>query len=164
MAFTALQVLDRPGYGWVEYVRSAPCSNEEVARRYYLRAGMLLCLVHVLKGTDFHFENLIACGEQPVLIDVETLMYPDPRSSLESRNVTGQTEAENLLASSVLRTGLLPAWEGSPDGKVFDTGAFSGAGEQASSFRHAQWKHVNTDDMALRYEMGNVVSLDNAPR
>ena len=45
-------------------------------RRFYHRQGALLALLYVLDGTDMHYENLIAVGEQPVLVDVETLFHP----------------------------------------------------------------------------------------
>ena len=40
--------------------------------RFYRRQGALLALLYALEATDFHAENLIASGEFPVLIDLET--------------------------------------------------------------------------------------------
>ena len=42
-----LKVLNRGSYGWVEFVGAVPMKDEEQARRFYLRSGMLLCLIHV---------------------------------------------------------------------------------------------------------------------
>jgi lantibiotic modifying enzyme len=56
----------------VEVVEYLPCQNQEEIKRYYQRAGQLLCLLYVLGANDCHNENLIACGEYPVLVDLET--------------------------------------------------------------------------------------------
>ena len=53
--------------------------------RFYRRAGHLLCLMYVSSSTDFHDENLVACGEFPVPIDLETVFNPEPFDAGESR-------------------------------------------------------------------------------
>jgi hypothetical protein len=70
------RVLDRTTYGWMEYIPSLPCQNQQEVQQYYQRAGMLLCLLYLLSGTDMHCENLIACGDMPVLIDLEMVIHP----------------------------------------------------------------------------------------
>ncbi|MDN3356445.1 type 2 lanthipeptide synthetase LanM family protein [Actinomadura sp. DC4] len=99
------RTLARPGYGWVEFVEALPLRSPEDARRFYRRAGALLAVLHVLHATDMHCENLIASGDQPVLIDVETVLHPDlPRPD----TVTIADPAAHALAVSVQRTALLP--------------------------------------------------------
>lgn len=41
---------------------------------YYHDLGGLLCLIYALNGNDIHFENIIARGKQPVIIDLETII------------------------------------------------------------------------------------------
>lgn len=89
LPFKLLKVINRSTYGWVEYVEHLPCSDKGEAERYYQRAGMLLCVVYALQGTDCTDENLIACGEHPVLVDMETLMYPQVQFSEEQGDGTG---------------------------------------------------------------------------
>ena len=60
LPFKVLRVLDRSTHGWVEFVEHLPCRDQDEARRYYERAGMLLCLFYALEGTDCHYENIIA--------------------------------------------------------------------------------------------------------
>ena len=69
-------VLERGDCEWAEHVDSAPCEGKEDEERYFARAGALLCLVHVLRGTDCHADNLIPAGEHPILIDLEHLLAP----------------------------------------------------------------------------------------
>lgn len=67
-------VIDCGEYGFVEFVEARPVSGIEGIKRFYERAGALACLLYVLDATDFHGENLIASGDWPVLVDVETVI------------------------------------------------------------------------------------------
>ena len=101
-----LRVLDRHTHGWVECVDPAPCPDPAVVTRYYQRAGALLCLVHLLQGSDCHAENLIAAGEDPVLVDCETLL--DPWLCAADRHAAGERQRasiNHLLRDSVLTSG-----------------------------------------------------------
>jgi lantibiotic modifying enzyme len=91
------------GYGWLAHVPSRPLADLAAADRFYRRQGALLALLHALYAADIHLENVIACGDQPVLVDVETLFHPSLAAG------TGAVDpAARLLSDSVQRTGLLP--------------------------------------------------------
>lgn len=155
-----LKILHRSDYGWVEFVNSLPCKNIEEIKRFYYRSGMQLCLAYVLEATDLHNENVIACSEHPVLIDLETLMHPrmreanDIRESLEMAYTTHQE-----ILHSVMNTGLLPQWH-SPfqeshiqeDIHVYDPSGLGGFDQQRTFFRVRQWRNINTDNMELSYD------------
>jgi type 2 lantibiotic biosynthesis protein LanM len=96
------EVLDRGGYGWAEYVAARSCETLEEVERFYARQGGWLALFYVLEATDFHHENLIAEGEHPVPIDLETLFQP----ALDEAAAGGL--ADEATASTVLHSGLLP--------------------------------------------------------
>lgn len=92
------------GYGWLEFIEHRWCGTISEADRFYRRQGALLALLYVMDGTDVHYENLIACGDQPVLVDAETLLH----SGLPVAMMVGDDPAATALAASVHRTGLLP--------------------------------------------------------
>ena len=97
-------MLNRDGYGWVEYVEYQPCSDETAVERFYQRAGMLLCSIYVLRGNDCHHENLIASGEHLVLIDMETLLHHDPHIFDDSPNAQAfETESFQRFSFSTLQ-------------------------------------------------------------
>lgn len=106
--FRVLRCLDRGRYGWMEYVQPAPPADAAALRRYHRRQGGLLALLYLLHAGDVHAENLIPAGDQPVLVDLETLFQP----ALPALRPTGESAAERLAADlasgSVLHTGLLP--------------------------------------------------------
>ncbi len=108
--FYLQRILDRGDYGWVEFIATKECESQAEIDRFYLRQGGFLALLHLLHGTDVHFENLIACGEHPVLIDLETLFHQPFRHRSYAADATARIE--QILETSVLRTGLLPgrAW------------------------------------------------------
>jgi type 2 lantibiotic biosynthesis protein LanM len=145
--FRTLRVLPRDGYGWVEYIEQRPCQSAEEARRYYCRAGQLSCVIYVLAGVDCHFDNLIACGEYPVLVDTEMLFQPV---------LTGDRSSD---AGTVLRTGLLP--------KLTAEGSdFSGLGcvsNQGTRFRIPEWGEANSDAMTLRFRAATITPRGNVP-
>jgi hypothetical protein len=69
------EVLLGDGYGWAGYVEQLP-ADALGARRFYERCGRLAAMLFVLGGNDAHAENVIACGDTPVVIDAETLLQP----------------------------------------------------------------------------------------
>ncbi|HEY9420529.1 MAG TPA: type 2 lanthipeptide synthetase LanM, partial [Thermoanaerobaculia bacterium] len=98
----SLAILDRGAYGWMEHVSARPCETPDEVRRFHERQGAWVGLFYALEATDFHHENLIAAGEDPVPIDLETLFQP----TLPEQTVSGPGSAP--MANTVLRSGLLP--------------------------------------------------------
>ena len=158
-----LKVLNRSSHGWVEFVERERCKDREQAQRYYQRAGMLLCLVYALEGTDCHYENLIASGEQPVLVDLETLMYHRPRLEDDGAGARAQMLAREQMAHSVLRTGLLPRWQIHNDAQIAYDVSGLGGGEQEFTASVPRWEHTNTDRMTLAYGPVTMGAQANRP-
>lgn len=102
LALEAVGVLERPSHGWVEFVDARDCSTRGELELFFERLGALIGLLYVLEATDMHYENLIARGEHPVLVDLETLFQPivgDPQPTVEQ---------QRAATANVLRSGLLP--------------------------------------------------------
>ena len=71
-----VRAIARDGYGWTEFIAHAGCADAEGCRRFFRRAGAWLALLHCFAATDMHQENLIAAGDHPVPIDLETVLQP----------------------------------------------------------------------------------------
>jgi type 2 lantibiotic biosynthesis protein LanM len=95
-------VVDRGGYGWMEHIAARPCETPEEVERFHERQGAWLALFYALEATDFHHENLIAEGEHPGPIDLETLFQP----ALPAPPAGGAGHIPT--AHTVLNSGLLP--------------------------------------------------------
>jgi class II lanthipeptide synthase len=136
-----LRVLRRPGYGWQEFVEQRLCENSDEVQRHYVRAGQVLCVIYVLAGTDCHFDNLVAYGEHPILVDTEMLFQPCMPGGV-SRN-----------GDTVMRTGLLPTGN---DGS--DLSGFGCTTDQAIPLRIPEWQDVNSDRMRLSFRLARIQS------
>jgi class II lanthipeptide synthase len=142
--FEVLRVIDRGDYGWTEAVVPQVCSTPAAVRRFYRRLGGHLALLYLLGGTDVHLENLIACGEQPKLVDLETLLHPQPAVASSSLNGVHS----NALVNSVLRVGLLPErYWGEDEFSGVELSGLAGRGGQADVVPSRFWERVGSDDM-----------------
>ncbi len=103
--FPIVKIMNCGHYGWMEFVPYKPCTVKEEISRFYERIGGYIALTYMLYGTDFHFENLIANGEYPILVDLESLFHP-PVGEKDSSEA--EYLASNIVINSVMRTGLLP--------------------------------------------------------
>jgi type 2 lantibiotic biosynthesis protein LanM len=103
--FKTLRILNRGAYGWVEFIAAEGCTSEEEVQRFFERQGGYLALLYSLEATDFHFENLIASGEHPVLVDLEALFHPTLGFEGTAQSLT---TARDVINHSVLRVGILP--------------------------------------------------------
>ncbi|MFD3165988.1 type 2 lanthipeptide synthetase LanM [Herpetosiphon sp. NSE202] len=146
-----LQVLDCGNYGWTEWLHAAPCVDSAAVQRFYQRHGALLALLLVLQACDLHYENVIAVGEDPVLIDLEGLCHP-----LLSSNSNALIEAEQV--------GLLPRLHFSTaEHPGVDLSGIAGNAEQTLPLPQPVWDETNTDHMALRYAPIPVQPAHNLP-
>lgn len=100
MALRMPQTLARGEYGWVKFIDPRECADNAEVADYYERLGNWLALLYLLEGTDFHYENIIADGPYPMLIDLESFFHP--ASPMQGNEVT------DYMDNSVLRTGILP--------------------------------------------------------
>src|ERR1700722_18043698 len=74
IALKAAHAIARDGYGWTEFIDHAACVDEKDFARFFRRAGGWLALFHCFAATDMHQENMIACGDHPVPIDLEMIL------------------------------------------------------------------------------------------
>jgi type 2 lantibiotic biosynthesis protein LanM len=160
LSFRRLTVLDRGDYGWMEHVAAAGCATEGEVALYHRRLGGLLALLYALEATDCHYENLIAAGDQPVVVDLESLLHP--RWEIKEPARPDERLAGDALGESVLRIGLLPFQVGEGEGAVDLSGVASVAG-QPSPQPVIQWRGVGTDEMRVIRERVTMEGASNRP-
>lgn len=102
-SFRMPRLIDKGTYGWCEYIADDACGSPAQVERFYQRLGGHMALLYALEATDLHAQNLIAAGEEPMLIDLEALLHPRFPNDNASCD-----PCEELLNHSVLRVGLLP--------------------------------------------------------
>jgi type 2 lantibiotic biosynthesis protein LanM len=141
----SVRSLAHGGYGWAEFIGHAGCADREGCKRFFRRAGAWLALFHCFSANDMHQENIIAAGDHPVPIDLETIL----QSTIEDHEaadpeVQAFEFATEKLANSVMMVGLLPTYGRSPDNKVF---AIGGMTADWNSKIKIKWDNINTDEM-----------------
>ncbi|MBI2839886.1 MAG: type 2 lantipeptide synthetase LanM [Acidobacteria bacterium] len=159
--FRLLRLIDRVDYGWMECVARADCASREEAARFYRRQGAFLALLYFLRGTDMHSENLIACGEHPMLIDLETLLQPRIELPPDT-SATGA--AQRLIGESALRVGLLPQWswgEGRDQG--VNVAGLGNGGPQMTPYEIPTWEDMGTDLMHVVRKKRPMPESENLP-
>jgi type 2 lantibiotic biosynthesis protein LanM len=67
-------IIVKNDYSWQSYIEHLECFDKSMIERYYYSLGVQTFLLYVFNANDMHFENLIANGEFPVFIDLETLL------------------------------------------------------------------------------------------
>ncbi len=142
-----LKVLDRGKYGWEEFVAAESCASITDVERFYRRQGEYLALLHLLRATDFHLENLIAAGEHPVLIDLESLFHP---GLVSDPGTDSEWLADESMERSVLRVGLLPSqlWL-NEEGEGIDISGLGGAPGQLTPFEVPYVEDAGSDEMRI---------------
>lgn len=157
-----LKVLDCRDHGWVEFAHTGGCRSTEEVARFYERQGEYLAILYILEATDFHFENLLACGEHPILVDLEALFHPWLRGvDLEQPDIQMVSLTKTR---SVLKIGLLPRRTGGHDEYTgLDLSGLGAAAGQLSD-NVLQWGGAGTDEMAAVKQPFEMPGGNNRPR
>ena len=139
----AVKVLTGDGFGFCEFVQPTPMTS---GSRRAANLGGLTGLLWSLGATDMHSENVVFCGDHPVVLDLETLLTPAtaPRGAVRPmRKAVEQVRAS--LEDSVLSIGILPMWQTSPSTEAIPTGVLNSP--EPAPLQAWRWEHVNTDEM-----------------
>ena len=159
--FSTFRVIDRGAYGWTEFINARDCASEDELKRFYQRQGGYLALLYALEATDFHYENLIAAGEHPMLIDLESLFHA--RTETLDASDGGQP-ADQLMGQSVLRVGMMPQrlWS-SGDESGIDLSGIGGSPGQLTPHGVPYMEDVGTDRMRLTRKRIAMSGAKNRP-
>lgn len=118
-----LLVIDQGDHGWMEWLTHQPCRSRRQAAAFQRRCGELLAVLRCLRGGDIHPDNLIACGEYPVVVDLECLFQPAP----EDLGI-----ADPLLDPLAAQAGVLPVYTSFDGGQTLVPVAAAGTAVAAT--------------------------------
>ena len=140
------------GYGYMEYVSHRICVDEKELEQFYFNSGRLTAVLHALGCTDCHHENLIACGDQMLLIDTETLLEADVldyvNDASSQLDLITPSGLQKRFQRSVLRSGLLPQWMFLGGHKIaVDISAFGVTPPKHKKAKMPGWLGLNSDGM-----------------
>jgi type 2 lantibiotic biosynthesis protein LanM len=162
IGFRLPRLLDRLHYAWSEYVPYHSCIADAEVQRFYFRLGYMCFILYLVGASDMHYENVVACGEYPVFIDLETLFTPDPQSLKGLPELNPFTQRDpGLLA----RSGILPSCRVSESGEVCeDISSLAGGATRPDQAELAS-KETNpyralAASQSLRQQRHNIPKLD----
>lgn len=142
--------VDKSTHGWVQYIPFLFCNNIEDVKHYYHRSGVLLSIAEALNYYDGHYDNLIAMGSFPVIVDLETLFQNHSLSNDPNHPNVLSTMLVQAAPSEESRLGYSAAFMSRPTTQV-----------------HAQLAypiHDRTDDLEVRYRGVKRDDSTNLPR
>ena len=142
--------LDEADFGWMEFVDAKPCQTKDQVEQFFVRQGAQIALAYILGGADLHFENVIAHGEYPVLVDLEALF----QTPLRNTNLKGTTALGwRALRNSIMGTLLLPLpMFMAGDDHWIDVSALGNHEGQLTPFHVPVWHGDGTDRMRLLHK------------
>lgn len=152
--------------GWMEFIEFKQCNNIKEIKDFYYRTGQLLCLLYALNSKDFHHENLIAQGSQPILVDLESLLHVDVGDP-ENEEKDSMSFIERMVKSSVYSIYLLPSRiisSGETNVQVLDVGGLNGHQEQKSPFKTSVVANSNTDEIKIEKDYTVISPENNNPK
>ena len=143
-----VQYLSYADHGWEENIENKSCSTKKEVQNYYFRMGIHLFIGYALSATDLHGENIIAHGEHPVIIDMETY----PGYSINTKEGSAEEKIETILSDSVIHTGMLPVLTWGEGSSTVILSAMSSGESITTPFQVPVVKNRNTSNICIEYE------------
>ncbi len=140
--------LSQPSYGWEENIKNKSCKTKEEIRNYFYRMGIHLFIGYALSATDLHGENIIAHGEHPVIVDLETF----PGYHIQTDESSSEKKIETMLSGSVIHTGMLPILTWGQGNSTVILSAISNGEKITTPFQVPVVKNRNTSNICIAYE------------
>lgn len=158
-----LTVIDRGEYGWVEFVEAGRCGSIDELHRFYRRQGAYVAILYLLAARDFHYENVVAAGDQPIMVDLEAIVQPTIAPERDDFAAAEQVAAE-LGSESVLRVGLLPSRIlARDDHEGLDLSGLGAVPDQITPLRLPRWADEGTDQMRLILAEASLGAINSNP-
>lgn len=140
----SLRVLTHENYGWQEFITYKECESSDQIENYYYRAGCFLAIFYTLGTTDIHYENVIANGEYPYFIDLETLFTIGNPGQLDT--VLSTAFIPNRSINSLID---------------IDLSGLCGKGQLSSKLTTIGIINPKTDEMRIENKQAQVFSSNN---
>lgn len=148
LSFKSVRILAKKDYSLESYIEQRSCKSEAEVKRYFQRMGILLFLCRLMDMSDMHGENIIAAGEYPIPIDLETLPGNPDYAVYENADRIIVEE----LKHSVLSVGILPVITWGGDGKGVILNALNRGEKVKTPFRIPVIRKPESSEIHIAYE------------
>ena len=152
--------INKDSYGWQKYISFIGCDKQYEVENYFYRYGCILFIAYLLNCTDLHFENIIACGEHPYIVDTETLLFN--RNYLNGAIISKIDGLDRKFIDSVFSSYLLPVnIETAPIDAIDMSGIYNGSDK---IIEHDVVTNAGTDNIGFEkvsFQVDMVADLKN---
>lgn len=150
----------KDSYAYNEFIEKKYCKSEKEVERFYTRYGYLVAICYLLNINDLHLENIVAHGEYPIIIDMETLFQVPASIGQDSAyyNLAKYLELDSVACSLLLPKQIHIGKEES-----INLSALNGAATELSQEFTAP-KDVNTADFHYGNVKGHFAGGNNIPQ
>jgi len=147
-------------YTYNEFISPQYCKTNEEIEKYYVRFGYLIAICYILNLNDIHLENLIADGEYPIIVDIETVFQISQEMEIQTLYAD---LIKKLEVESVSNSLLLPKKMNMGIKDLIDLSALAGK-EVKLSQKFLTPSGINTDKFRFEKVPGYFLGGNNIPR
>lgn len=161
--FYIIKRLVKNDYTFEEFIVQTNVPNIEDIKEFYKNYGELIGLSYIMNGSDFHYENIIAYGKSPIIIDMETFLHQlaPLRTENQIKNSIRDKLSESVIGSSMLPVKIMK--ERSNDGlQGVDLSGLS-YGRNKFPFNVLVIKDPATDEMRYEWDKSYIEECQNVP-
>ncbi len=146
-------------YSIVKEVEYIPINSEEEARQFYFTLGQIQFILYLLGASDIHYENIVAHGKLPAIIDLETLFqinYDHLKYSSEQIKQKFKNQLELLQNIGILDIYLPGEGDGVNISALFGKAAHHVMQKEI-------FKNINTMDLQVEKDFVDNTNKKNIP-
>lgn len=159
--FKIAKTLNKGEYGWQEFILYQECSQQEDIERFFVRQGQYMAIMYAINATDMHMENIVAQGEHPFFVDLESLFHNQPFTYMEEKShYTALEKTSLILNDSVLKTSLLPTLD---PNSLYHSDLSGLAGDTVQVMNTYEILDKNTDIMKIKRNKIEVTKFNHLP-
>jgi len=159
----AANVYTKDNYGYMEFIDRKECTDQESVKNFYYKMGELVAILYSLNSKDFHGENIIASGEEPVLIDLETLLHKVEQ--IDKEKISSYENILHTITNSVASIAILPTTIiNRIENLVMEVGAMNSGNKRKSPYKTQVLTGRNTDEIRIENEYKEIEIIDSSPK
>lgn len=146
--FEVMKIINKQDYGWQQFITYKECRSEKEIENFYIRQGKFLGVMYVLNATDMHMENVIAHGEHPFYVDLESLLHNQIFKFSKLKNEkTAFEKTTQILRDSILKTSMLPTLDANA---LYSSDLSALAGDVDQIMSTYEVENQNTDEIKIK--------------
>lgn len=157
----SVKSINKNNYGWQKFITYKECENEYEVKAHFYRVGVLIAIFNLIRSKDFHYENIIAHGEFPMPIDMETIISNrktilDHPKSIDSLTRNFSMEIENSIYSTLMLPQNLEMIN-----FQYDMSGLNGGVDLENTIEFSRIVNIGTDEIGYQKIKGHIESKQN---